>query len=92
MKHPIRSIFNVLLLIAMFWAVEMLPLALVIVPALYTDLIRAPLEKDMQQIISDNNLVSLVAEEPEEEKTEETVPASSYDLNEKMSQQRKKGK
>jgi len=92
MKHPIRSVFNVLLLIAMFWAVEMLPLALVIVPALYTDLIRAPLEKDMLQIIKDNNLVSLVAEEPEAQPAEETAVASSYDLNEKMSKQRKKGK
>ncbi len=92
MKHPLRSIFNVLLLIAMFWAVEMLPLALVIVPALYTDLIRAPLEKDMLQIIKDNNLVSLVAEEPEDQPAEETAAASSYDLNEKMSKQRKKGK
>lgn len=92
MKHPLRSIFNVLLLIAMFWAVEMLPLALVIVPALYTDLIRAPLEKDMLQIIKDNNLVSLVAEEPEAQPAEETAAASAYDLNEKMSKQRKKGK
>ena len=92
MKHPLRNIFNVLLLIAMFWAVEMLPLALVIVPALYTDLIRAPLEKDMLQIIKDNNLVSLVAEEPEDQPAEETAAASSYDLNEKMSKQRKKGK
>ena len=92
MKHPLRNIFNVLLLIAMFWAVEMLPLALVIVPALYTDLIRAPLEKDMLQIIKDNNLVSLVAEEPEAQPAEETAVTSSYDLNEKMSKQRKKGK
>lgn len=92
MKHPIRSIFNVLLLGAMALAVEMLPLALLIVPALYTDLIRAPLEKDMEQIIKDNNLLGLVAEENTEEEPAEETAQSSYDLNRKMSEQRKKGK
>ena len=49
------------------------------------------MEKDMQQIIEDHNLVSLVAEEVREEE-EETVTDSSYDINEKMNSQRKKGK
>ena len=92
MKHPIRSIFNVLLLIALAWGVELLPLALVIVPALYTDLIRGPLEKDMQQIIEDNNLISFVSEEAEEEEPIRETADSSYDLNKKMSEQREKGK
>ena len=90
MKHPVRSILYVLIMAALAFSIEVMPLALLIVPAVYCDIIRGPLEKDMQQIIEDNNLVSLVAQEPEEE--EEAVTDSSYDLNEKMNSQRKKGK
>ncbi len=90
MKHPVRSILYVLIMAALAFSIEVMPLALLIVPAVYCDIIRGPLEKDMQQIIEDNNLVSLVAQEPQEE--EEAVTDSSYDLNEKMNSQRKKGK
>ena len=91
MKHPLRSILYVIIMAALAFSIEVMPLALLVVPAVYCDIIRGPLEKDMLQIIEDNNLVSLVAEEQETEE-EETVTDSSYDINEKMNSQRKKGK
>ena len=91
LKKPFRGILFVLLLALMGLLVSAFPLALLIVPALYADLIRGPLEVDLQNIIEENGLQDYVQEEeqPEEETVEEE---SAYDLDRKLSEKRKSGK
>ena len=92
MKHPLRSIFNVALLALLAFMVEMFPLALLIVPGLYSDLIRIPLEKDMKRFMEENGLRE--ANETETVEKEETAEEteSVYDMNRKFSRERKSGK
>ena len=94
MKHPVRSILNVVLLAALSFMVEMFPLALLIVPALFADLIRLPLEKDLQQFAEENGLQTPEepAAEEKEEETKEEETESVTDLNRKFSRERKSGK
>ncbi len=92
MKKPLRALLFVFLLAAMAFLVSAFPLALLIVPALYADLIRGPLEADLKQIIEENDLQEMVQsenEQPEEETAEED---SAYDLDRKLSEKRKSGK
>ena len=90
-RKPFRSILFALLFLLMIFFVESFPLALLIVPALYADLIRAPLHRDMVVFASENGLGQETLEEKEEEK-EETKQESLLDLEERFSGDRKKGK
>ena len=55
-RHIFRSIFHVFLLAAMVYAVDFFPLLLLIVPALYTDLIHGGVEKSMEAFITSSQL------------------------------------
>lgn len=55
-QHIFRSILYVLLLAAMVFAVDFFPLLLLIVPALYTDLIHGGVEKSMEAFITSSQL------------------------------------
>ena len=90
MKKPLRSILYFVLLVFMVLAIEAFPLALVIVPALYTDLIRTYLEKDFNKFIEENDLESIEVEEIVEEEDKEEEEESSADLEEKFSKERDK--
>ena len=89
-KKPLRSIAYALLFALMVLLVETIPLAIMILPAVYTDLLRPTMEKDMTTFINENNLESKDDEDEEEE--EEQIEDSTVDLDKKLSDQRKKGK
>ena len=91
LKKPFRSIIFTLLIVLMYLFVTSFPLALMIVPALYTDLIRPYLEKDMDLFIKENGLEEK-AEEIAEEEITEVVNESLSDLDERFANDRKKGK
>lgn len=55
-KHLLRSMWYAALLAMGIWAVDFFPLLLLVVPALYTDLIRGGVEKIMAQYIKDAGL------------------------------------
>ncbi len=61
-RNLIRSLWYAALLVMGIWAVDFFPLLLLVVPALYTDLIRGGVEKIMTQYIKDASL--LAEEEP----------------------------
>ena len=65
MKNQFRSAWYVILLGLSIWFVDFFPLLLLVMPALYTDLIRGGMEKVMQAYIRDAGL--------EEEAVEETA-------------------
>ena len=91
MRKPIRSIFFCVLFVAMVFCVYAFPLALLIVPAIYTDFLRGPLDKDFDLFVKENNL-SEEDEEPieEAETEEETVEEESIsDLEERFNKERK---
>ena len=67
MKNQFRSAWFVILLGLAFWCVDFFPLLLLVMPALYTDLIRPSTEKVMQSYIRD---VGLEDEETAEEENE----------------------
>ena len=90
-RKPLRSILLVLLLGLMVYSVETIPLALLIVPALYSDLVRAPLDRDMVSFAKDNGLETDEEDEQKEETVEEPED-SMMDLEEKFSGKGKKEK
>ena len=83
LKKPIRSLFYLLLFLFMVLAVDVFPLALLIVPGLYADLMRTYLEKDLQKFIEDNELQDAAKPEKEEETEEDDV--SAYDIERSLS-------
>lgn len=89
MKKPFRSICYFVLLLFMVLAIYAFPLAVVIVPSLYTDLIRTYLERDLNKYIEENDLDSIEVEEIVEEEIDEEEQ-SSADLEEKFSKERNK--
>ena len=89
MKKPFRSICYFVLLLFMVLAIYAFPLAVVIVPSLYTDLIRTYLERDLNKFIEENDLDSIEVEEIVEEEIDEEEQ-SSADLEEKFSKERNK--
>lgn len=68
-RKLLRSLWYVALLAAAIWVTEFFPLLLLVVPALYTDLIRAGVEKTMTAYIRDAGL-----EDAEEEAAPDTAP------------------
>ncbi len=88
-QHFFQSILNVLMLVFLVWVVELFPLALLIVPGLYLDLLRPSCEKMMNQfIIARGDTPVDKAETGETENTQEE--ASSTDIERQLS--KKKGK
>ena len=71
MKNQFRSAWYAVLLGLSFWCVDFFPLLLLVMPALYADLIRGGTEKVMLGYIRDAGLED--AEAAEEEVPEETV-------------------
>ncbi len=90
LKKPLRALFNVALLALAILAFYVFPLIVLITPALYTDLIRIPIELDMEQIIAENNLAEIVVEAPIVEEAVEEVSAS--DIDRELHEKGKKGK
>lgn len=88
-KKPVRSIAYAFLFALMVLIVETIPIALLILPAVYTDLLRPTMEKDMTDFINENNLESKDDEDDEDE--QEIEEDSSVDLDKKLTDQRKKG-
>ncbi|MBR4421562.1 MAG: DUF624 domain-containing protein [Erysipelotrichaceae bacterium] len=93
MRKPIRSIFFCILFVAMLFCVQAFPLALLIVPAIYTDFLRGPLDKDFRAFIKENGLSEENEEtetEEAEDQTEKTPEEESItDLDERFSKERK---
>ncbi len=87
LRHPLRSILFAVLFAALVWMCDLVPLAIVIVPALFTDLIRPYLERDMNTFITEQGLQVQEDEEAEEDADEEEV--SSVDLDRQLSEKRK---
>ena len=89
-RKPLRSVLFCVLFLVMILSVYAFPLALMIVPALYTDLIRGPLEKDFTTFTEENGLEE-TEEEPEEndEAQEIEADASMADMEERFSKERK---
>lgn len=73
MKNPLRAGWYVVLLGLGFWCVDFFPLLLLVVPALYCDLIRGGTEKLMTAYIRDAGLEDGDGEEPAVEPEEEQV-------------------
>ncbi len=71
MKNQFRSAWFTVLLGLAFWSVDFFPLLLLVMPALYTDLIRGGMEKVMKDYIKDAGLED--AETPEQNDTTETI-------------------
>ena len=78
-KKRLRSLWYVALLAALCWAVDFFPLLLMVVPALYTDLIRGGVEKTMTQYIRDAGLEEEAPEEAPEAAPQEEISVSDLD-------------
>ncbi|MBQ1899473.1 MAG: YesL family protein [Erysipelotrichaceae bacterium] len=71
LRKPLRSLFYLVLFVFLCIAILSFPLALVIVPGLYADLVRTYLEKDLKAFIEENGLEEEKQDEQEEEEEEE---------------------
>lgn len=71
LRKPLRSLLYLVLFVFLCIAILSFPLALVIVPGLYADLVRTYLEKDLKAFIEENGLEEEKQDEQEEEEEEE---------------------
>lgn len=74
-KNLIRSLWYVALLAMGIWAVDFFPLLLLVIPALYTDLIRGGVEKTMTQYIKDAGLTDAEEAQSRPEPQDDTPTA-----------------
>ena len=81
MKNQFRSGWYVVLLGLAFWVVDFFPLLLLVVPALYVDLIRGGTEKAMKAYIHNAGLDDVETDEPEERPTEAPEEISALELD-----------
>lgn len=81
MKNQFRSGWYVVLLGLAFWVVDFFPLLLLVVPALYVDLIRGGTEKVMKAYIHDVGLDDVETDEPEERPAEAPEEISALELD-----------
>lgn len=88
-QHLFRSLFYAFLLAALIWMIDFFPLVILILPALYLDLIRPGMEKAMSKFIEDSGLTD-VTEEEAEETEEEEEEVSSADLEKNLAKNRKR--
>ena len=86
MKNQLRSAWYALLLFGAFWTVDFFPLLLLVMPALYADLIRGGTEKVMTGYIRDAGLVD-VETEAEETDSVADVPMSAMELDKMLTQE-----
>ena len=87
MKKPLRTILYTVLFYFMVTCVQIVPLTLLIVPALYTDLIRPSTVKDLDELAAQYS----VPEEAEaEEETAEEEMTSNVDLDRELSKEKRK--
>lgn len=68
MKNQLRSLWFAILLGLAVWCVDFFPLLLLVMPALYTDLIRGGTEKVMRGYIRDAGLEADEDDEPEQDR------------------------
>ena len=78
-KHLLRSVWYLLLLAAAVWSVEFFPLLLLVIPAVYMDLIRGGTEKIMNQYIREAGLEDEQESVSEEAEGEEEPSALALD-------------
>ncbi len=89
-RKPLRSVLFCVLFLVMILSVYAFPLALMIVPALYTDLIRGSLEKDFTAFTEENGLEETEEESEENDEAQEIeADASMADMEERFSKERK---
>lgn len=86
MKNQFRSAWYVILLGLAIWSVDFFPLLLLVVPALYTDLIRGGTEKLMAQYIRDAGLEEADTE-TESNLQEALEDASPLEIDKLLSQE-----
>lgn len=91
LQNVFKNVIKVALLAFMVLVVQFFPLAICIVPALYTDLIRPDVEKAMLAFIEANHLQEMIREEDDEIMEEEDTE-SNIDIDKELSAKRKKGK
>lgn len=87
-QNIFMSVVNVALLAFFVLVVETIPITIMIVPALYIDLIRPITEKKMNKFISDYQLQEAVIDTEKEEEKEDV--ASGSDINDSLARKRKK--
>lgn len=80
-KNQLRSIWYVILLGLTFWIVDFFPLLLLVVPALYVDLIRGGTEKVIKAYIHDFGLDREEPEPPKEAMLEAQEELSALELD-----------
>ena len=85
MKNQFRSAWYVILLGLAFWVVDFFPLLLLVMPALYVDLVRGGTEKVMQAYIHDAGLDDEAADAPAEEHSEVPEELSALELDKMLS-------
>ncbi|MBR4462008.1 MAG: DUF624 domain-containing protein [Erysipelotrichaceae bacterium] len=88
-RKPLRSILFCILFVAMVLCVYAFPLALLMVPAVYADFQRGPLDKDFDLFAEENGLLEEETEETEENIEKKQEDASIVDLEERFSKERK---
>lgn len=81
MKNQLRSAWYVILLTLSFWVVDFFPLFLLVVPALYADLIRGGTEKVMKEYIRSAGLESTEEDVQKEGDSRETTEVSAMELD-----------
>lgn len=74
-KNLFRSLWYAALLVMGGWAVSFFPLLLLVVPALYVDLVRGGMEKTMTQYINDAGLAGAEDASPRPEQRNDTPTA-----------------
>lgn len=81
MKNLLRSAWYVVLLALAFWVVDFFPLLLLVVPALYADLIRGGTEQVMTAYICEAGLADGEAESTDASAEEEPTEISALELD-----------
>lgn len=85
MKNQLRSSWYVILLGLSFWVVDFFPLLLLVVPALYVDLIRGGTEKAMRDYVQLAGLDDADEDAPEEHTAEEQPEISALEFDKMLS-------
>lgn len=88
-KHLLRSMWYVVLLAVVVFAIDFFPLLLLLLPALYTDLIRGGVEKEMKRYIEEAGLED--AEEAEAASPPEADTMSALELDQMLSGREEQG-
>lgn len=85
MKNQFRSAWYAILLGLAFWVVDFFPLLLLVMPALYADLIRGGTEKVMTAYIRESGLEDEQEDTPEEQPAEAPEALSALEVDKMLS-------